>query len=95
MKVSRYTVLALATAVAFGLAMSPVMAQTTPPTQSGTDASKDAMKSSSDAMKSSSDAMKSDAKGASSDATKSATHHSKKQHPKKTTEPATPPANGG
>jgi ABC-type transport system involved in cytochrome bd biosynthesis fused ATPase/permease subunit len=94
MKVSRFAVLALATAVVFGLAMSPVMAQSATPTQSATDASKDAMKSSSDAMKSSSDAMKSDAKDASSDASKTATHKAKK-HTKKAADAATPPANGG
>ena len=84
MKVSRYAVLALATAVTFGLAMSPVMAQSTAPTQSSQDASQnamkssnDAMKSNSDAMKSSSDAMKSDAKDTAGDTTKSATHHKK------------------
>ncbi|WP_114239169.1 hypothetical protein [Dyella sp. C9] len=86
MKVSRYAVLALATAVAFGFAMSPVMAQDSTPTQSAQDASKDAMKSSSDAMKSSSDSMKSDANSATSG------QHHKKQHSgsgtKKSGEPA-------
>jgi hypothetical protein len=95
MKVSRYAVLALTTAVVFGLAMSPVMAQTTPPAQPTQDASQNAMKSSSDAMKSSSDSMKSDAKDTASGATQTGTHHAKKQHPKKTDATATPPANGG
>ena len=91
MKVSRYAVLALATAVVFGLAMSPVMAQqSTTPTQAAQDASKDAMKSSSDAMKSaSSDAMKSSTDEMKSDATKSGTSssHHKKSKSKKS-EPA-------
>lgn len=107
MKVSRYAVLALATAVVFGMAMSPVMAQSTTPTQSAQDTSKDAMKSSSDAMKSSSDAMKSssDAMKSSSEemksgdamkseGTKTGTHH-KKQHGGKKTEPAHAGTAGG
>jgi hypothetical protein len=90
MKVSRYAVLAFATAVVFGLAMSPVMAQnTTPPSTPTQDTSKDAMKSSSDAMKSSSDSMKSDSMKSDSmksDSTQSSgTHH--KKH-KKSTAPA-------
>ena len=91
MKVSRYAVLAFATAVVFGLAMSPVMAQSTTP-QSTQDASKDAMKSSSDAMKSSSDSMKSDSMKSdsmSSDSMKSDTsQHHKKQHNTKKSAPA-------
>ncbi|WP_109124768.1 hypothetical protein [Dyella sp. C11] len=80
MKVSRYAVLAFATATVFGMAMAPVMAQDTTP-QSTQDASKDAMKSSSDAMKSSSDAMKSSSDSMKSDATQSTQH--KKQHKSK------------
>ncbi|WP_130620184.1 hypothetical protein [Dyella amyloliquefaciens] len=86
MKVSRYAILALATAVALGFAVSPVMAQQSTPTQSAQDASKDAMKSSSDAMKSGSDDMKSANDSMKSD-TKSSSHHNKKQH-KKGSEPA-------
>lgn len=91
MKVSHYAILALATAVALGFAVSPAMAQSTP-TQSAQDASKDAMKSSSDAMKSSSDAMKSgsDEMKSANDSmksdTKSSSHHKSKH--KKGSEPA-------
>ena len=101
MKVSRYAVLAFATAVVFGLAMSPVMAQSATPPQSAQDTSKDAMKSSSDAMKSSSDAMKSSSdemKSSSdsmkSDATKSGTHHKKHATKKGGTEPAAASTSG-
>ncbi|WP_430388511.1 hypothetical protein [Dyella sp. 20L07] len=96
MKVSRYAVLALATAVVFGLVMSPVMAQSTTPTPTTQDASKDAMKSSSDAMKSSSDEMKSSSDAMKSDATKTGTHHKKHNAPaKKAADTTTPPASGG
>lgn len=92
MKVSRYAILALATAVALGVAVSPVMAQSATPPQSAQDASKDAMKSSSDAMKSSSDAMKSgsDEMKSANDSmksdSKSSSHHKSKH--KKGSEPA-------
>ncbi|HET6554014.1 MAG TPA: hypothetical protein VFG49_10805 [Dyella sp.] len=96
MKVSRYAVLALATAVALGVAVSPVMAQNTPPPpQSGQDAMKsssDAMKSNSDAMKSNSDAMKSNSDAMKSDANKSTEHH--KKHKKNATEPAAASTSG-
>ncbi|WP_243041593.1 hypothetical protein [Dyella sedimenti] len=91
MKASRYAVLAFATATVFGLAMSPVMAQSTSPTQSAQDTSKDAMKS--DAMKSSSDAMKSGSDATSSDAAKGAMHH-KGKHGSKKTEPAAASSSG-
>jgi hypothetical protein len=89
MKVSRYAVLAAATAVVFGLAMSPVMAQSnTPPQSQSQDAMKsssDAMKSNSDAMKSSSDAMKSNSDAMKSDASQTTQH---KKHKSKKGAPA-------
>jgi hypothetical protein len=84
MKVSRYAVLAFATATVFGLAMSPVMAQNSAPQSTPPQSSQDAMKSSSDAMKSSSDAMKGDAMKSDP----SQTHHKKQHNTKKSSAPA-------